>query len=216
MACHHSWHWLLESHVHFRPLPPSTFPDISRQYLEKRTGQRPLTKEYEKVYIMSILLFTAQSSNTIPTIFVLSSLPHVLISHIKACKQIISFGLKTHKSAGLQRNTRIISWTLNWGEHSPNNHDDLRLWHLVIPEEIWKLCSGSGIGGTTWPEDLWLGPGPCCFLFLTEPRGGQDIRCLFQGLWKIIPLPREDCFLCHLSHLFSHGNNQIGLLLDRV
>lgn len=215
MTCRHSWHWLLESHIRFWPLPSSTFSGISRHYLEKSTGQRPLTKEHEKVYIMSIFFSMAQSSNSIPTIFVLSNLPHVLIPHIKVWKQI-SLGLKMHKSAGLQRSTHIISWTLNWGEHSPNNPDDLRLWHLVIPEEIWKLCSGSGIEGTTWLNDLWLGPGPRCFLFLTEPWRRQDMSCLFQGLWKIIPLPHEDCCLCHLSYLFSHGNNQIGLLLDRV
>lgn len=132
------------------------------------------------------------------------------------CKQIIGLGLKPHQSARLQRNTHITSWTLNWGKHSPNNR-------RVYGYDIWWPWRRSRSyvvevesGGITWPKDLRLGPGPCCFLFLTEPWRDQDMSCPLQGLWKIITVPSEVCCLCHLTYLFSCGNNQIGFSLDSL
>lgn len=40
--------------------------------------------------------------------------------------------------------------------------------------------------GTIWSKDLWPGPGPCCFLFLTETWRGQDMIYPLQRLWKLL------------------------------
>jgi len=81
------------------------FPDTSRHYLGNTTGQSPLTKTSTYKFACAGFFSVPQSSNTIPTVFVLSKLPDVLIPHIKGCKRIINFGLKSHQSARLQRNT---------------------------------------------------------------------------------------------------------------
>lgn len=155
----------------FLPLPSSTFPDISRHNLGKSAGQGPLTKGSMNKFTTSLASSPWHSPPTQSQQSLYSPNSHTFSSHILSDLLIIDLRLKTHQSGRLQRNPHIISCTLNRGKHSPNNHHVLRLWHLVTPEEIQKLCSGSGARG----HYLTQGPeaGSCSMLFSLSDRATE-------------------------------------------